>query len=495
MSNMRTKYVKKGGLAAAALAIVGLAAWKAPEARVSAAPTSPVATVSAPAATAVPVASYAPVVEHVMPAVVTIRVEKRASAIPTESQIPEEFRRFFGPGFGQGVPMMPRQPRGVQRGLGSGVIVSQDGYILTNNHVVDGAQEVKVDLADKRTFTAKVVGTDSGSDLAVVKISASSLPTLPLGDSDAVRVGDVVLAVGNPLGLGETVTSGIISAKGRTTDVGDGSYQDFLQTDAPINHGNSGGALVSANGQLIGINSQIVSVSDGNIGLGFAIPSNMARNVMDQLIKGGKVRRAKLGVTVQGISADMASSLGLASANGALVSNVEDGSPAVRAGIKQGDVVTQFNGKPVVDSNQLRNDISSSTPGSTVSLQIVRDGRTENVKATLGELSARRDRSESTDEPHGDGRFGMGVEPLTPDLAERVGVPRSTQGLLVTDVDPSGIAADSGLQEGDVIVKVDGQTVKTADELKSALNRKDGKASVVLINRKGANLFLTLRAE
>ena len=491
---MHTKYVRTGGLAAAALAVATLAVWKAPEARVSAAPSSPVATVSAPAAPAVPVASYAPVVEHVMPAVVTIRVEKRASATPTDSQIPEEFRRFFGPGFGQGGPMMPRQPRGIERGLASGVIVSQDGYILTNNHVVDSASEVRVELPDKRTFTAKVVGTDPASDLAVVKISAKELPTLPLGDSDAVKVGDVVLAVGNPLGIGETVTSGIISAKGRTTDRGD-SYQDFLQTDAPINHGNSGGALVNANGQLIGINSQILSPSDGNIGLGFAIPSNMARNVMDQLIKDGKVRRAKLGVTVQGISADMAASLGLASAKGALVSNVEDGSPAAHAGIKQGDVITQYNGKPVVDSNQLRNDISSTTPGSTVSLQIVRDGRTENVKATLGELSAKREKSESNGEKRGEGKFGMGVQPLTPDLAEQAGVPRSTQGLLVTDLDPSGIAADSGIQEGDVIVRVDGKAVKTVDELKSALERKDGKASMVLINRKGSNLFLTLRAE
>jgi len=491
---MNTKHVKTGGFAAAVLAVATLAAWKAPDAKVSPAPSSPAATVSAPAASAVPVASYAPVVEHVMPAVVTIRVEKRASAVPTDSQIPEEFRRFFGPGFGQGGPMLPRIPRGIERGLGSGVIVTHDGYILTNNHVVDGASEVKVELPDKRSFTAKVVGTDPASDLAVVKIAAKDLPTLPLGDSDAVKVGDVVLAVGNPLGIGETVTSGIISAKGRTTDRGD-SYQDFLQTDAPINRGNSGGALVNVNGQLIGINSQILSPSEGNIGLGFAIPSNMARNVMDQLVKNGKVRRAKLGVTVQGISADMAASLGLPSAKGALVSDVEDGSPAAHAGIKQGDVITQFNGKPVMDSNQLRNEISSTTPGSTVSLQVLRNGRTENVSATLGELFAKRERSESTGENRGEGKFGMGVEPLTPDLAEQVGVPRSTQGVVVTDLDPSGIAADSGLQEGDVIVKVDGKSVKTVDELKSALDRKDGKASVVLINRKGSNLFLTLRAE
>jgi serine protease Do len=418
-------------------------------------------------------------------------VEKRASAVPTDSQIPEEFRRFFGPNFGPG----QRMPRGVERGLGSGVIVSHDGYILTNNHVVDSANEVKVELPDKRSFTAKVVGTDPASDLAVVKIDAKDLPTLQFGDSDAVRIGDVVLAVGNPLGVGETVTSGIISAKGRTTPGDPDAYEDFLQTDAPINHGNSGGALVNTSGQLIGINSQILTPSDGNIGLGFAIPSNMARNVMDQLIKNGTVRRAKLGVTVQGISADMASALGLSSAKGALVSNVEDGSPAAQAGIHQGDVITEYNGKPVADSNQLRNEVSSTTPGSTVTLQVVRNGKTDTVKATLGELSGTRERSNSSSESRGQGKYGMGVQPLTPDLAEEAGVPRSTQGVLVTDVDPEGIAAESNIQAGDVIVKVNNQPVKTVQELKSALDRNDGKASLVLINRKGTNIFVTLKAE
>jgi Do/DeqQ family serine protease len=480
--------MKKGGLAAAALAVVALAAWRAPEAHVNAAPARPTVAVSAGTTSAAPVSSYAPVVERVMPAVVTIRVEKRASAVPTDSQIPEEFRRFFGQG-------MPRQPRGgVERGLGSGVIVSQDGFILTNNHVVDGANEVQVELPDKRTFTAKVVGTDGASDLAVVKIVAKDLPTLALGDSDAVRVGDVVLAIGNPLGVGETVTSGIISAKGRTTERGDDSYQDFLQTDAPINRGNSGGALVNTNGQLIGINSQILTPGDGNIGLGFAIPSNMAKNVMDQLIENGAVRRAKLGVTVQGISADMASSLGLASSQGALVSNVDDGSPAARAGLRQGDVITQFNGKPVVDSNQLRNEVSSTAPGTAVTLQYTRDGRSETAKATLGELSTKHEPAASSSDRRSGGKFGMSVQPLTPDLADQLGLAGSTQGVLVADLDPAGVAADSGLQEGDVIVKVDGRAVKTPDELRSALDRQDGKPSLLLVNRKGSSAFLTLKA-
>ena len=233
-----------------------------------------------------------------------------------------------------------------------------------------------------------------------------------VGDSDAVKVGDVVLAVGNPMGIGETVTSGIISAKGRQTPSGDvNGYQDFLQTDAAINHGNSGGALVNAAGELVGINSQILSPSDGNIGLGFAIPSNMAKHVMDELIENGTVRRAKLGVTIQPLTADMASAMNLPNTNGALVSSVDEGSPAAKAGVKQGDVITQFNGKAVRDNNQLRNSVANTAPGSTVPLQVLRDGRTETLTATLGELeSKRRPRRSRPSESHGEGRYGMSVQ-------------------------------------------------------------------------------------
>ncbi|HYT73160.1 MAG TPA: PDZ domain-containing protein, partial [Vicinamibacterales bacterium] len=295
---------------------------------------------------------------------------------------------------------------------------------------------------------------------------------------------------------GETVTMGIISAKGRSTGVGEGGFEDFLQTDAPINHGNSGGALVNTAGQLVGINSQILSPSDANIGLGFAIPSNMARNVMDQLVKNGTVRRAKLGVTVQRITADLAASLGLPSSQGALVSSVEPGSPAARAGIRQGDVITQYNGKAISDYNQLRNIVAATTPGTSVPVQILRNGRSETVQATVGELAVKRERDTSSGSSDREGgRFGMSVEPLTPDLAEQAGVPRGTLGLLVAGVDPSGIAADSQLQEGDVIEKVDGKTVTTVDALKSAIDRKDGKPSLLLVHRKDATIFLTLRSK
>ncbi len=486
---MFTRFWKPGGLAIAGVALTTVLTMKAPDPGVVAAGAAP-STSRAVAATVAPVSSYAPVVDEVMPAVVTIRVEKKAQMIPTDSQFPDEMlRRFFGPG-----AQIPRQPRGIQRGLGSGVIVSNDGYILTNNHVVDGASDVRVELPDKRTFTAKVVGTDAPTDLAVVKVNAQSLPTLTLGDSDKVQVGDVVLAIGNPLNLGETVTSGIISAKGRQTDLGGDGYENFLQTDAAINHGNSGGALVNTNGQLIGINSQIVSPSDGNIGIGFAIPSNMAKNVMDQLIKSGTVRRGMLGVKVQPLTPDMATAMNLPSSNGAVVADVDDGSPAAHAGLQQGDVITQFNGTPIADSNQLRNMVASTSPGTKVSLDVMRHGKTEHVEATLGELKGvKAANGPSSSDDSGNGKYGMSVQPLTPDVADQLQLSRSTKGVVVAGVDPEGVAAESGIAEGDVIEEVNGQSVSTVDELKAALDKSGDRPALLLVNHKGEEGFRTLR--
>jgi Do/DeqQ family serine protease len=487
---MLTKFWKPGGLAIAGVALTTVLAMKAPDPGVVAAGAAP-STSTAPAPVLAPVSSYAPVVDQVMPAVVTIRVEKKAQRIPTDAQFPDDMlRRFFGPGV-----QIPRQPRGVERGLGSGVIVTADGYILTNNHVVDSASDVSVELPDKRTFTAKVVGTDAPTDLAVVKVDAQNLPTLTLGDSDKVQVGDVVLAVGNPLNLGETVTSGIISAKGRQTDLGGDGYENFLQTDAAINHGNSGGALVNTNGQLIGINSQIVSPSDGNIGIGFAIPSNMAKNVMDQLIKDGTVRRGMLGIKVQALTPDMATAMSLPSAQGAVVADVDDGSPAARAGVQQGDVITQFNGTSVTDSNQLRNMVASTAPGTKVSLSLLRNGKTEHVEATLGELKgAKAPRGRPASDDSGSGKYGMSVQPLTPDIADQLQLPRTTKGVVVGDVDPEGAAAQSGIVEGDVIMKVNGQSVTTVDELKSALDKSSDKPALLLVNHKGEEGFRALKS-
>jgi Do/DeqQ family serine protease len=327
--------------------------------------------------------SYADVVSRVAPAVVTIHSQLRMRA-PQQYPFTEDpsFRDFFGQ---RGIPHPPVEQQ--RSALGSGVIVSADGYILTNHHVVDGAEQIKVDLNDNRTLDAKVVGSDPPSDLAVLKIDATSLPVLPLGDSDRVRVGDVVLAIGNPLGLGQTVTAGIISAKGRQTGLSNGSFEDFLQTDAAINQGNSGGALVSINSELVGINSQILSPSGGNIGIGFAIPTNMAKRVMEQLIQTGKVRRGQLGIVVQKVTSDIASKLGLKEGQGVVVRQVQPGSAADRAGIKPDDVITALNGVAVNDPNIFRNQVAGTPPGTEVTLTLVRNGREQQARATLGEFT------------------------------------------------------------------------------------------------------------
>ena len=442
--------------------------------------------------------SYADVVKVVAPAVVTIRVDGKAAASATQFQGDDDLlRRFFGDQFGEGSGRTPQRPRAFrQHGLGSGVIVSSDGYILTNDHVVDGADTIHVDLTDGRTLDAKVVGTDKASDLALVKVTASGLPVLPLGNSDAVQVGDVVLAVGNPLGLGQTVTMGIISAKGRSTGSGgDRGYEDFLQTDAPINHGNSGGALVSTKGELVGINSQIVSPSDGNIGIGFAIPSNMARHVMDDLRKDGHVRRAQLGIGVQAVTSDMAASLGLKQVGGLIVGSVTPGSAAEHAGLKRGDVIQSFNGQPVNDANSLRNRVADTAPGSKVTLVVVRDGSERSFAVTLDDAAAGQ-RAERADEPTaGDNNaaLGVAVEPLTPETASRFGSPKGVRGLVVMQVSPDGRAADAGLQEGDIIQEVNRQPVQSVEALRTAVRRTSDKPLLLLINRKGSDLFLTVR--
>ncbi len=346
-----------------------------------------------PASTAPPVTSSAPlgpaptsfadVVDRAAPAVVTIHSARRVRA-PRQHPFFDDprFREFFGLPRGS----EPQQPQ--VRGIGSGVIVSPEGYILTNHHVIDGAEEITVELNDERTFSARLVGSDQPSDLAVLKIDQANLPVLNMGDSDRVRVGDVVLAIGNPLGLEQTVTAGIISAKGRSTGLSDGSFEDFLQTDAPINQGNSGGALITAaTGDLIGINSQILSPTGGNIGIGFAIPVNMAKNVMDQLIRGGTVHRGSLGVTIQPLTPDAISQLGLQNARGALVNSVVRGGPADRAGVRAGDVITAFNGQPVADPNALRNAVARTAPGTDVTVNVWRNRRDEQLRVRLGELN------------------------------------------------------------------------------------------------------------
>lgn len=437
--------------------------------------------------------SFAEVVNRVSPAVVTIRTESRSRS-PRQFPFMDDpfFRRFFG-------DRLPTVPEQRQRGLGSGVIVSTDGYILTNHHVIDGAEEIEIEMTGRQPLDAKLVGSDPPSDLAVLKINASDLTALALADSDKVQVGDLVLAVGNPLGIGQTVTMGIISAKSRRTGLSNGSFEDFLQTDAPINRGNSGGALVDSNGNLVGINSQILSPSGGSIGIGFAIPSNMARDVLDQLLKNGEVRRGHLGIVVQPVTEDMAANLSLNNVRGLIVSQIQPGSAAERAGMKRGDVILALNGNAVSDPNSFRNDVAGTPPGNTVTLRVLREGNEQELRATLEEFKVeerpvspvRNNSSESRGDQTG--KLGLAVQPLTPAIAQQLGISAETQGLVVVEIDPAGPAADSGVQRGDVIEAVNQQPVRTVAEIRTALERSGDKPVLLLVNHKGTTIFLTIR--
>jgi serine protease Do len=489
--NFRSRTVLVLLLAALASGLMILAINTAP--RSTSAASSPQ---SSPAGhSALPTQSYADVVDRVAPAVVTIHAARRVHAPQMQEFFNDPmFRQFFGPGGGV-------TPRGnqtqKQMALGSGVIVTADGHIITNHHVVDGAEEISVDLNDRRHFDAKLIGSDSPSDLAVLKIQASNLPVLSLGDSDKVRVGDICLAVGNPLGVGQTVTMGIISAKGRATEQGNRNFEDFLQTDAAINQGNSGGALVNTQGELIGINSQILSPSGGSIGIGFAIPSNMARNVMDQLTKNGRVSRGRLGVNIQEITPELAQSMNLKDSRGVLVSGVEPGMPAEKAGIREGDVITAVNGARVDDSNSLRNRIAAMSPGTDVALTVLRDGHEEQLHAKLIEL---KDDNEATasegggEKESGGGQLGITVETVTADMASRLKL-KKAQGVVISDIDPNSPAAEAGLQPGDVILEVNHQPVKSGADIRAGVKASGSRPTLLLMNRDGVNHFLALQAK
>lgn len=438
--------------------------------------------------------SYADLVTKVAPAVITIRADKR---VRTPQQFPFSGNPFFRGLFGDPGQQQPQES--LEQALGSGVIVSQDGYILTNHHVIDGAQDIKIDMNDGKTLDAKLIGSDPPSDLALLKISASGLTYLTPGDSDKVRVGDVALAIGNPLGLGQTVTMGIISAKGRSgPGLGSGTFEDFLQTDAPINHGNSGGALVNTVGELIGINSQIVPGNGGgNIGIGFAIPSNMARSVMDQLVKNGKVRRGHLGITVRRVDSDMATSLGMSETKGVIVNSVTPGSAAEHAGIHQGDVITEIDGSRISDVNAFRNHIASMAPGAAVTLTVLRDNREQKIRATLAEFNPETAQSREQNNPapneQAGGKLGISVEPLTPELAQQLGLKADTQGVVIDQVDPTGPALAAGMQRGDVISEANRQPVRSAEDLRSAVAKSGDKPVLLLLDRRGDTIYLAVR--
>jgi serine protease Do len=440
---------------------------------------------------------FASVLKPALPAVVNIHTSKIVKQKSYEMPFFNDpfFRQFFGDQFGN---MKPQPQR--ETSLGSGVIITSDGTILTNNHVIDGATDIKVDLADKRDFTAKLIGTDSQSDIAVLKINATGLPTLPIGDSSKLQVGDVVLAIGDPFGIGETATMGIVSATGRGLNGQIEQYEDFIQTDAAINPGNSGGAMIDLHGNLVGVNTAILTGGGGgNQGIGFAIPINMARNVMNQIVEHGKVVRGFLGLIPQDVSPEIAKQFGLNQPTGALVGSVDPGTPAGRAGLKRGDIILKLNGNEVNSANDLRLKISQTAPGTTVGLSVWRDGRSMDVKVTLSEKPDQQAQAKGEGENAGPGTMqGVQVQDVTPDMADQLQVPSGTRGVVITSVDPASPAAAAQLERGMIIQEVNHKPVNNVREYRQALAGADDHPVLLLVmlpNMQGATNYIVVEPQ
>ena len=436
---------------------------------------------------------FASVIEPDLPAVVNIAsttIVKQPAISPDLFNNPM-FRQFFGDQFGP--PSSGPQTRR-EHSLGSGVIVNSDGYILTNNHVVSGASDVEVFTQNRMKFKAKVIGTDPRTDVAVLKIDSSDLPVLTLGDSSKLKVGDLVFAIGDPFGIGETATTGIVSATGRALGGAIERYEDFIQTDAAINPGNSGGALIDLHGHLIGINTAIISGGGGNQGVGFAIPINMARNVMDQLVEHGKVIRGYLGVTIQPVDADMAKAFGLSQGGGALVGDISPDSPAAKAGIQRGDIILDLNGQMVNGPDDLSVHVSELAPGTVAHLKIFRNGQTREIDVTLGEFAEKAEAAAAGGEAPTT-LNGLQVQNLTPDVAKKLGLPSSSTGVVITSVDPSGAAAAAGLRPGDVIQEVNRKEVHNINEYRLAIAASGKQPVLLLVSRGGTTLFVVVQPQ
>jgi serine protease Do len=490
----RTKRFIVPTAAAAAVALTFAAGQHAKDApAIGAAQAAPAQTAPSPRAQ-LPLPDFASLVEQYGPAVVNISVTKTATAGMPGMEMPEfdedgpmgEFFRRFGipaprggqPGQGPGPMPQPAQ------GVGSGFIVSTDGTILTNAHVVDGATEVLVKLADKRELKAKVIGSDRKSDVAVIKVDAKDLPTVRIGDASKVRVGEWVAAIGSPFGLENTVTAGIVSAKSR--NVGDERIVPFIQTDVAVNPGNSGGPLFNLAGEVVGINSMIFSRSGGYMGVSFAIPIDVAMQVKDDLVKHGKVTRGRIGVVVQPVTAPLAESFGLAKAQGALVANVEPSGPAAKAGLKPGDVILSYNGKAVAESSDLPTLVAATKPGEPATVQIWRDGKETDLKLTVGEMPGDKTTvAANVAEPQG--KLGVAVRPLAADEAKKLG---AEGGVVVERA--GGAAAKAGVRPGDVILGVNGKTVKSPEDLKSAIDGA-GKNAALLVQRGEGRLYVPVQ--
>jgi serine protease Do len=429
-----------------------------------------------PAVATAPAPNWVEIARAVKPAVVNVSVR----GMQKESGDPHDFFQQFGG------PRGP-QPR-MRRGLGSGFVINASGYIVTNNHVVDGASEIRVKFADGRELKGTVVGRDPKTDLALLKVDAQNLPVVPVGDSSRLEVGEPVMAVGNPFGLEQTVTTGIVSATGRA--IGEGPYDDFIQTDASINPGNSGGPLINARGEAVGINTAIVSGGGGSVGIGFAIPTNLAKPVVAQLASTGHVVRGWLGVTIQPLTPELAKSFGLDTSTGAVISGVTEGSPAEKAGLARGDVITKYDGRVIARASDLPRAVAETPVGRAVPIEVVRDGAHKTLTVSVAKMA---DEQLAAATPAADGpRLGIAARALTPQLAQELGV-RQSKGVLVQDVEEGGRAQTAGVQAGDVIVEVDRTPVTTVEALQRAVKaHRAGTPLLLLVHREGQSLYLTV---
>lgn len=431
--------------------------------------------------------AMAEVTSAVRPAIVNISTTRTVKVGGVRDPLMDDpfFKRFFGDNFHQKTP--PKEQKSM--GLGSGVIVSSDGYIITNYHVVKDADEIKVLMSDKREFVGKVIGSDPKTEIAVVKIEATGLPTVSWGNSDLLQVGDIVLAVGNPYGLNQTVTMGIVSALGRAVGIAD--YEDFIQTDAAINPGNSGGALVNAKGELVGINTALYSTTGGYQGIGFAIPSNMVKSVMSSLIKTGKVVRGWLGVSIQEITPELAKQFNLKDEVGALVGDVVENSPAEKAGLKRGDVILEYDGKKIEEPNSLRNMIANTSPGEKHQMKVLRDNKTLTVQLTIGELPAEA-QEEAVAGVYDNVLKGVTVQDITPDIAKKLKIPERIKGVIISDVAEDSLSVGV-LTQGDVIQEINRKRVVDTKSYQDIASRiKKGEDVLLLVYRRGTSLFVTL---
>lgn len=452
---------------------------------------------------------FAPIVAAVKPAVVTVTTKMKAEDAAANGMTPFQpgspmddfFRQFFGEN-GPGAVPRPQPHSRQAEALGSGFIINSDGTIVTNNHVIDNATSIKVTLDDGSSYDAKLIGTDAKTDLAVLKIKVDKpLPTVAWGDSDKLNLGEPVLAIGNPFGIGTTVTSGIVSARGR--DLHNGPYDDFIQVDAAINHGNSGGPLIDMHGQVVGINSAIYSPNGGNVGVGFAIPSDQASSIVQKLIKNGSIERGFIGVQIQPVTDDMAGAIGLKGTDGALVASVSDDSPAAKAGIKVGDVITGFNDQDIKDPRDLARKVAAVTPGEKTPITVWRQDKSVELSIEVGKFDNDKVASNAgggNDMKSGEQGFdvptlGLSLSDVTPDLRQSYQIPEEENGALVKNVDPDKSAADRGVREGDLILSVNQQKVTSASDARDAIKaaQKDGRKTVLLlIERNGNQSFVAL---